>query len=288
MLCHTAGFVYDTSSPLLHEWSKYHGRKAHTFCGSIAGYELPLLFQPGTAWAYGAGLDWAGKLIEHVTGSTLGDYMQDNIWSKLGATSTTFHPEKRPDSLPPLLAMGNRKSVGQGVKSVSQGDIILESPVQDDLGGIGLYSTPTDFMKLLTALLQGGGPLLSNASVDLLFSPQLSEITRTAMPKLLGKQMRRLLGIKDVNDVDQADHCLGGTVTLKDIPGRRTRETVNWSGLPNLHWWVDRKTGVAAALFTQLLPLGDAAVTDLTIELEKALYRNIRLQRGHLNGNARL
>ena len=161
--------------------------------------------------------------------------MKDNIWNKLGATSTTFHPEKHP-SLPPLLAMGYRKSVGQGAKSVSQGKITLDQPAQDDLGGIGLYSTPMDFMKLLTVLLQGGGPLLSNTSVDLLFSPQLSELTRKAMPKLLGKQMRRILGIKDVNDVDQADHCLGGTVTLKDIPGRRTRGTVNWSGLPNIHW----------------------------------------------------
>lgn len=39
--------------------------------------------------------------------------------------------------------------------------------------------------------------------------------------------------------------------------------------------WIDRKTGIAAGLFTQLLPPGDAAVTGLLIELEEALYKAI-------------
>jgi hypothetical protein len=34
--------------------------------------------------------------------------------------------------------------------------------------------------------------------------------------------------------------------------------------------------GIAAALFTQLMPPGDAAVTGLLIELETALYKAIR------------
>ena len=42
--------------------------------------------------------------------------------------------------------------------------------------------------------------------------------------------------------------------------------------------WIDRKTGIAAALFTQLMPPGDAAVTGLLIELEMALYRAVNRQ----------
>lgn len=162
--------------------------------------------------------------------------MQANIWSKLGASSTTFHPELHPDTLPPLMEMGNRVSVSQGARSVEQGRIILGQPPEDDLGGIGLFSTPIDFMKLLTALLRGGDPLLSKDGVDLLFQPQLSDESRLAMPKPLGGQMRRVLGIRSVDDTAQADHSLGGTITLRDIPDRRPQGTVNWSGLPNLHW----------------------------------------------------
>lgn len=35
LLCHTSGFIYDSYSPLLQQWSKSHGRSAHTFSGSM-------------------------------------------------------------------------------------------------------------------------------------------------------------------------------------------------------------------------------------------------------------
>ncbi|KAE8372725.1 beta-lactamase/transpeptidase-like protein [Aspergillus bertholletiae] len=276
LLCHTAGFVYDSSSPLLQAWSKSQGRTAYTFCGSIAGYQHPLLFEPDTSWGYGAGLDWAGQVVERLTNSTLEEYMQTHIWSKLGATSTTFHPELHRATLPPQMGMGHRVSVNQGIKSMKPGPVILQQPAQDDLGGIGLFSTPMDFVKLLSALLRGGDTLLARDSVDHLLLPQLSDASREAMPRPLGAQMRRILGIKDVGETQLADHALTGTVALKDIPGRRRAGTVNWSGLPNLHWWIDRQTGIAATLFTQVMPPGDAAVTSLLIDLEEGLYAALK------------
>jgi CubicO group peptidase (beta-lactamase class C family) len=170
--------------------------------------------------------------VEILTKSTLENYMQENIWSKLGATSTTFHPESYTE-LPPILDMGLRTSSGS--KTVQKVPIILKQPATDCLGGIGLFSTPSDFTKLLSAL-QGGSPLLSATSVETLFRPQLGDESRSSMPKGLGYQMRQILGIKGVDDTDQADHCLAGTITLKDIPGRRPKDTISWSGLPNLHW----------------------------------------------------
>ncbi|KAJ5377954.1 uncharacterized protein N7496_005363 [Penicillium cataractarum] len=281
------GKITPRSSDLLKEWSKSVGRSAHTFTGSIEGYKHPLLFEPGTSWGYGAGLDWAGRLIENVCNCSLEEYMQKNIWSKLGVTSTTFHPELYPDTLPPKLEMANRISVGQGTKSIKAGPVILGQPLKDDLGGIGLWSTPNDYIKLLTTLLRGGQPLLTKDSLEILFQPQLSDASRAAMPLPLGSRMRTILGIKSVDDIDQADHCLAGTVTLKDIPGRRPCGTVSWSGLPNLHWWIDQKTDITAALFTQLLPPGDAAVTGLLIDLETALYKALR-EKEHVGPKGKL
>ncbi|KAJ5682495.1 esterase [Penicillium macrosclerotiorum] len=265
----------------------------------LNGYHHPLLFQPGTSWGYGGGIDWAGRLvrrhspkysdmrslsdtndgqIEYVTHSTLEKFMQCNIWSKIGATNTTFRPELYQNKLPHQLEMGQRTNGGSGKSSIVPGKIILNRPTEDNLGGIGLFSTATDFAKLLSALLKDGYPLLSKTSTDILFGTQLSEQARLAMPKHLGAQMRRILGIKNVTDVVQADHTLAGTVLLKDIPGRRRKGSINWSGLPNLHWWIDRETGIAAALFTQMMPPGDAAVTSLLIELETALYSRFQVK----------
>jgi CubicO group peptidase (beta-lactamase class C family) len=162
--------------------------------------------------------------------------MQKNIWSQIGATSTTFHPERRRKTLPDAFEMGYRVNVGHGSESVKEGPITLQQPARDCLGGIGLFTTPSDYMKLLAALLKGGDPILSHNGIDILFQPHLSNSSRLAMPKSLGLQMSRILGINSVDHTDQADHCLGGTINLKDIPGRRKAGTVNWSGLPNLHW----------------------------------------------------
>ncbi|PKY02985.1 esterase [Aspergillus campestris IBT 28561] len=292
LLCHTSGLVYDSTSKLLRHWSQSQGRTAYTLSGSMAGYHHPLLFEPGTSWGYGGGLDWAGQLIERTTNSTLEDYTQSHIWSKLGAQSTTFHPERK-THLPALVPMKYRNGITSAPNA--KRSLTLAQPAQHALGGIGLFSTPTDFSKLLVAILQSStssapndavsqqGPiptpqLLTKSGFDFLFGPQLDAQCRQAMPRPLGSQMRRVLNIKDINDAAQADHALGGTITLTDIPGRRRAGSMNWSGLPNMHWWIDPKSGIAAALFTQFMPPTDASVTDLLIELERALYSAIAVE----------
>jgi hypothetical protein len=47
--------------------------------------------------------------------------------------------------------MGTRLSIDQGTNSVSPGEIIPKQPLEK--GGIGLFSTLTDYIKLLAALL---------------------------------------------------------------------------------------------------------------------------------------
>ena len=39
---------------------------------------------------------------------------------------------------------------------------------------------------------------------------------------------------------------------------------------------MDRETGVAGCFFTQILPPGDAVVTNCLLELETALYKELR------------
>ena len=51
--------------------------------------------------------------------------------------------------------------------------------------------------------------------------------------------------------------------------------------------WIDRETGIAAGLFTQLMPLSDAAVTSLLTELEVALYKVVG-RKGHSSSDVKL
>jgi CubicO group peptidase (beta-lactamase class C family) len=44
----------------------------------------PLSFQPGEGWTYGGSLDWVGLLISRISGQSLGTFMRQNIFDKVG------------------------------------------------------------------------------------------------------------------------------------------------------------------------------------------------------------
>ncbi|KAF7594154.1 hypothetical protein BBP40_010003 [Aspergillus hancockii] len=60
------------------------------------------------------------------------------------------------------------------------------------------------------------------------------------------------------------------------------------NGLPCDLTWIDRETGVAAGLFTQIMPPGDAAVMYLLLQLEEALYLAMRSRATRADDYSRL
>ncbi|KAJ9637488.1 hypothetical protein H2204_004912 [Knufia peltigerae] len=269
LLTHTSGAGYDMPSPELREWKAQTGLKSSMLDGDFKIFEsLPLLFEPGTGWAYGGGVDWAGELVARLNHTKLESYLQMNVCQPLGLTSTTFHPENLRDwpqrRHQCYLRMGSSSSVEK---------IPIEANTNPtrDCGGHGIFSTPTDFMKLLVALLNDGGAILSKQSVEEILRPQgvpgqfaetiLGDLKPLFAPSLLaGSRM---------------DHGLGGMVNLADIPQVRKAGTIQWSGAPNMIWWLDRTSGIAAASFMQLFPPGDARAGMFNIEFESAVYREL-------------
>jgi CubicO group peptidase (beta-lactamase class C family) len=59
--------------------------------------KIPLLYQPGTRWVYGASMDIQGYIVEKLSGQSLPDFMQQHIFGPLGMKDTGFFvpPEKR-------------------------------------------------------------------------------------------------------------------------------------------------------------------------------------------------
>ncbi len=52
--------------------------------------KLPLLHQPGTKWEYSRSTDVLGRLVEVISGQTLGSFLADRILRPLGMTDTGF------------------------------------------------------------------------------------------------------------------------------------------------------------------------------------------------------
>jgi methyl acetate hydrolase len=48
------------------------------------------MFDPGTQWRYGIGLDWTGQIIEALSGMSLGEYFAAELTGPLAMIDTAF------------------------------------------------------------------------------------------------------------------------------------------------------------------------------------------------------
>ena len=192
----------------------------------------PLTFEPGEGFAYGVGIDWAGRAVERVNGNIrLGEYMKKHIWGPLGMTKTTFRLDEHEEVRKSLAKMSFKLPDGKLMPSPHPG--WPQKPV-DDIGGAGSYSCASDYIKVLISILRNDGKLLRAETVDTMFQPHLEDRSH----------LRRVLSFPEIYAGfsgglpagKELDWGLGGALALEEAAGQRSKGTLNWSGLPNLNW----------------------------------------------------
>jgi CubicO group peptidase (beta-lactamase class C family) len=269
LLTHTSGVAYDMLSPQLSAWQMEHrGQPSLAFSGKFFGaMDVPVIFERGQSWMYGAGLDWAGVLVGRLSGMSFGEYCTKNIFEPLGMSSTTFHLETNEDIRGRLVAMSTRTEQGSLVSGGSQ----IADPAEDDLGGIGLYSSASDYLRLLGDLVREKPTVLSLASVEEMFTPQLQE---DGQPLAVMKQLGPLLyGFYMSDAAPQVNHGLGAILTTGDNASSGTPEGVlRWSGYTGPLWAMSRKLGVAWLFATQITPFGDKQVGSLAEDFSRLVF----------------
>jgi CubicO group peptidase (beta-lactamase class C family) len=93
LLAHTAGFGYGFFDVRLKLYGQKIGRDFNEFSGDIKDIiDQPLFNDPDTVWEYGINIDWAGIVVERISGLTLGEYCKKNIFEPLGLKNITFFP----------------------------------------------------------------------------------------------------------------------------------------------------------------------------------------------------
>src|ERR1700694_631908 len=95
LLRHTSGITYDhTGNALvqqLYQQSRLRSRKISNAEHAALVASLPLLCQPGTEWNYSRSTDILGRIIEVVSGKTLGAFLTERILAPLQMAETAFH-----------------------------------------------------------------------------------------------------------------------------------------------------------------------------------------------------
>jgi CubicO group peptidase (beta-lactamase class C family) len=119
---------------------------------------LPLLFQPGEKWMYGANTDLLGYLIEVWSGMTLEDYFSKQIFQPLGMKDTYFNVPAEKASKLVNFFMEDSSGIKKQDK-VFGGLLDMNFPLQEHhyfSGGGGLSSSIYDYAVFLQMLLNGG------------------------------------------------------------------------------------------------------------------------------------
>ena len=233
-----------------------------------AALTTPLVFDPGERWEYGTGIDFAGKMVEAVSGQKLGDYMRDNLFSPLGMNSTAF---KITDDMRSRLSRMHARTP-DGLAAI---DFEIPQAPEFEMGGGGLYSTVGDYLKFVQMMLNGG-----KGNGNQVFKPStVALMSKNAMGKIR-VTMLKPAGVGSSNDAEffpgsPKGWGLSFMTNETKAPTGRSAGSLAWAGLANSYYWIDQKKGVAGVLATQILPFADVKALPLFYDFETAVYKSL-------------
>jgi CubicO group peptidase (beta-lactamase class C family) len=184
---------------------------------------------------YGSAIDWASKLLTAVTGTSLGQYMEEHIFKPLGMNDTSFRPTH--STARACFTRQPDKQIRYDLAPVP-----AQPPVES--GGAGLYTTAADHGKFLAALLKASSGnnndtrvrLLKKETVDVMFRPQLDPVQHTMFEAAMRQSRESLCPWAGMDVVDQLQHGIGGVINLADVPKKRRQGSMSWVAMNNCHW----------------------------------------------------
>ncbi len=266
LLTHTSGYAYDFHAEMIAELVAQE-KIAGVASDNDAFLAAPLIFQPGENWEYGINIDWAGKIVEKVSGVDLNEYVKINILRPLGMEHTSFSiKDLSADALVPLGLRdedGNLSDVSELMPTVTDGPY---------LGGGGLYSNVGDYMKFTRMVLQNGqGPdreILPDDMVRDMFANQIGDMQVGYMPSqnpMLAKSHGWFEGTS-------MKWGYGFMVNETEVAGRRSAGAGAWSGLYNTFFSIDPARETACVVMMQMLPVYNEAALAVFDTFERAVY----------------
>ena len=265
LLLHTAGFAYDFFNETYNRLAEERGQPS-VITATRASIETPLLFDPGEQWEYGSNMDWAGQVVEGVTGQRLSDALQERLFGPLEMTSSAF---VLTDDMRSRMAMLHQREDDGSVKPL---DLILPQDPEVQMGGHGLYSTAEDYAKFIRMWLNDGagprGRVLAAETVEMAVANGLGEMKIKMLPGVIAWLS---------NDAEffpgmPKSWALTFMINDEDAPTGLPAGSLTWAGLPNCYYWIDRSNGVGGFWAEQMFPFADPTSVGAFLDVQSAVY----------------
>jgi CubicO group peptidase (beta-lactamase class C family) len=240
LLRHTAGLTYEFSGDsAVQRLYRQHGinqqQTGRDNAASIRALAaLPLMWQPGSVGDYSRATDVVGRLVEVLSGQTLGQFLAERIFAPLGMTDTGFFVP--PDQQHRIAEPFAQDPEGAPLMAMSE----VRQPPPMESGGGGLVGTAADYARFLQCLLNRGElegvRLLGPQTVDYMTTDHLGAIP--ARDSLLEPGEGFGLGFA-------VRTALGQT----PVPG--SVGTYYWSGMAGTSFFVDPARELFALMLIQ-------------------------------------
>ena len=243
LLRHTSGIVYGGFTPNARVKELYEANGV-TWDGVTPEEQIerlskvPLAHQPGTTWEYSLSTDVLGRVVEKVSGASLGRFLDERLFGPLKMSDTSFVvPSAKLGRLAQPLAV--EPSTGQPIKLVD----VTVAP-KNDAGGAGSASTTGDYARFCQMLLNGGQldgtRLLSPTTVAFMTSDHLGPM--------------KIVPLGGVG----TGYGFGLGFAVRTAPGiAGTSGSVGeyrWGGAAGTAFWVDPKEEMITVLMVQGAP----------------------------------
>lgn len=194
-------------------------------------------------------IDVLGRVVEILSGMTLGEFMKKRIFDPLGMTDTAFHCS--PDKADRLAALYVPNPADKKILRNDVGAAGALTEPKAHFGGGGLVSTTSDYLKFAEMLRSGGElngtRILSNRTVAFMTSNHLpNNVDLTAFGRPLFSETA----------YDGVGFGLSVSVTLDPVKAKVAGSAgdFGWGGAASTNFTVDPKEGLVFMIMTQLMP----------------------------------
>ncbi len=241
---------------------------------------LPLLYQPGARWRYSLATDVLGRLVEVLSGKTLDEFFQQEIFKPLGMTETGFHvPAESLDRFAacycPLGGFTFDQDLARHARTMTRlfADADQASAPAD--AKIELQEAPqTSRFAKPPIFLSGGGGLVSTVGDYLRFAQMLLNGGALDGNRLLGRKTVELMRTNHlpaelipihIGGVFQSGYGFGlGVSVLVDAPASGALGSsgiYGWSGAATTQFWIDPQEEMLGICMAQFIPSGYYPIT---------------------------
>jgi CubicO group peptidase (beta-lactamase class C family) len=246
LMRHTSGLTYADfgDDPVQRLW-----RKAELMTMAQDNAELvaklaplPLMFEPGTTWEYSMSTDVLGRVVEVVSGESLGDLVARHIAGPLGLGDSGFW------AADPARIAEPQADPKTGLRPPLHD---VARPVRWHSGGGGMVSTVADYLRFCQMLLDGvaldGVRLLSPKTVALMTADHLPPGVA------YGPRMRALFGA--LAPVPETGHGFGLGFAVRVAAGRcplpGSIGDYFWGGVTGTAFWIDPEEQLICVFMVQ-------------------------------------